>query len=288
MGHLGVRFLWMQSVILLLLSTVWSPAWGNGPTKLSVCNKSTTTSMYLAQASQFNWGRNYETAGWTEIPPSLGMGSLGMRCEYLEGLSSDAIQFAIAHRDAKGQLALYAYEFPLGSGIQVGASWFCVRLDRSFQFQARGFEELSDCEPGAIRVRFYHYIEFEDDDEMLISFHPDPRNQLNKIATFAELAKGRFGAIAVHPKTRAYGFSHEQMGSREAGELAVEHCPQAGCEVVNIVQAACLAIAFGQRGGYKVTSAPTEEAAASSAAAECKKAFGECQAPVPAGCSTSD
>lgn len=282
------RFLWMRYAVLLLLAIASFPAPANGPTGLSVCNKSTTTPMYLAQASQFNWGRNYETAGWTEIPPAFGKGSLGMRCTYLEGLSSDAIQFAIAHRDAKGQMALYAYEFPLGSGILAGESWFCVRLDRSFRFQARGFEELSECEQGAIRVRFYHYIEFNDEDEMLISFEPDPRNDHHKIATFAEMAKGRFGALAVHPQTRAYGYSHEHMGSREAAAAALAQCKSPACQIVNVVQASCLAIAFGRPSGYKVAAAPTQEAALASAAFECKRTFDGCQAPVPAGCSSSD
>ena len=275
-------------VCLVLLPLASAPTVAGGPARLSVCNQSTTTPMYLAQASRYNWGYSYETVGWVEVPVSLGMGSLGMRCVFLGGLSSDPVQFAIAHIDAKGEMALYAYEFELGSSIKAGESWFCVRLEGPFRFRARGFEELANCEPGALRIRFSHYLEFNEDDEMTISFVPDPNDEQHKVATFAELAKGRFGAVAIHPKTLVYGFSHELLGPREAADAAMSSCEASGCELVGVAQAKCLAIAFGPSGGYKVTSAGSQEAAVAGAAAECKKSFGECAKPLPAGCSTRD
>ncbi|WP_430438056.1 DUF4189 domain-containing protein [Methylibium petroleiphilum] len=287
-GHLGIRSSMLAKFLGALLAVLLGmPALAAGSAHVLVCNDSTTTPMFMAQAAEYNWDA-YRVVGWTEIPPGTGgMFKWDLSCRPLTG-TSNPMYFAIAHADENGKLALYAYSL---DGYPRRGSWFCAKLDDRFEFRADSMEKLAQCSQGGRKLFFAHRVDsLWDDEQEYVVIKPDPRNRDSKIATFEEIAKGRYGAVALG--SQRYGFGADRLNRVEAQEAALEACAQADCKVVAVTQAACAAIAYARSTvpprGVKIGIGSTMEQAMSAATAQCRSAHGDCQEPLKAGCSGRD
>lgn len=284
-GFAGQAVAWVVRTCLAMLLMGGLPQAANAQhSEVSVCNASTSMSLYVAHAFQFNWGHQYEASGWHEIGPALGMGSLGHRCIRLAGGLATPTYFALAHLDEAGKFSLYQYEFELGGSVRVGGRWMCVSPTRGFRYEARDFDALGRCEAGAVQIPFPHLIKTSDGDREMITINPQA-SPAGKLATFLDIAKGRYGAFAVSAVTGHFASSYDKINATTASQAALEGCGQPTCKVVLVAQARCLAIAHADVARFKVGAGSSQAGAESAALAECSKAFGSCKRPAPGGCS---
>lgn len=272
--------------VALLLALCGIEAGAAVPGNIKICNDSETTTMYVAQASQYGLGLDHRSIGWIEVPKSLG-GWLGTFCKDLYGISSEYLYFAIAHVDENGRMAVYDYDFDdFGGVIRRDGDWFCVRLTGSFEFHGREMADLGRCEADATPLFFSHRVSF-DDDPITIHVDPSPRRTGGKLATFDEIARGRYGAVAVG--TGRYGYGENSLSRAGAIETALASCGVADCKVVTVVQGACAAIAYSKAKTvprtFKVGTARQRVDAIIAAANQCREAHGECHSPIEVGCS---
>lgn len=272
--------------VALLMALCGLEARAAVPGDIKICNDSETTTIYVAQASQYGLGLDHRSIGWIEVPKSLG-GWLGTFCKELYGMSSEYLYFAIAHRDEIGRMAVYDYDFDdFGGIIRRQGGWFCVQLSGSYEFHGREMEDLGRCESGATLLFFSHRVSFADN-PITIHVNPSPENAGAKLATFDEIARGRYGAVAVG--TGRYGYSENSLSRAGAIETAVANCGASDCKVVTVVQGACAAIAYSKAKTvprtFKVGTARQRVDAIIMAANQCREAHGECHPPIEVGCS---
>ncbi len=254
---------------------------------IDICNASKKTSVYVAQAYQFNWGYQYETSGWYELKPSAGMGILGQKCLRLGKNMATPVYFAIAHRDENGKMALYAHPLDEANWANLHDStrWLCINPEGSFRYTGRDFDDLWNCPKGGVRVPFPYLSKSVEGDENYFTVNPDTSSARHKLGTFEDIARGGYGAVAVDEVSQRYGWSAERVNARIAGQAAREECGRSACKVVAVEQAKCMAIATADVGKFRVASAATPEEAMKRAAASCAEAFGTCKPAAKAGCS---
>lgn len=71
-----------------------------------------------------------------------------------------------------------------------------------------------------------------------------------------------YGAIAVNPKTKAYGYTYDFGNSRDAKREALRQCGEPACEVVANFRNGCAAVAAGKGKPAAATGATRQEAEA--------------------------
>lgn len=254
---------------------------------IDICNASKKTSVFVAQAYQFNWGNQYEVSGWYELKPSTGMGILGQKCMRLGKSMATPVYFAIAHRDEGGKMALYAHPLDEANWANLHDSkrWLCINPRESFRYTGRDFDDLWNCPSGGMRIPFPYLSKSAEGDENYFTVNPDTSSASNKLGTFEDIARGNYGAVAVDEISHRYGWAAERVNARIAGQAARGECGKPTCKVVAVEQAKCMAIAKADVGKFRIASAATQEEAMRLAATSCAEAFGACKPAAKAGCS---
>jgi hypothetical protein len=75
-------------------------------------------------------------------------------------------------------------------------------------------------------------------------------------------AAGRYGAIAYHRESQAWGLSYDKSQARDASVEALKQCGRKQCEVVLKFKSGCAALAEGSKTFAAVSGATRDEAEA--------------------------
>ncbi|MDD0994564.1 DUF4189 domain-containing protein [Pseudomonas sp. TNT2022 ID1044] len=263
-------------LVLLLAIQLHAPAHAE-LAEMHLCNESTTTTIYVAQAYEHNWGE-YKVSGWTEVPPGLG-GFLGLRCFYLSGGLSTPTFIAIVHKDAAGRFALYGYDITDHANLYPGGWWFCVDPVKNFKVTGYSFEDLQKCPKGTVLMIFPHLIKSSEGEEAFLRIPANPASDA-KLATLEEIVQGTFGAIALDVSTGQYGLGTGRINEKYARSAALEDCGKAACKIIGVVHGQCLSVAAVDSMQYKVDVGATKEAAVEAALDACNSNHGSCKTQV--------
>ena len=70
----------------------------------------------------------------------------------------------------------------------------------------------------------------------------------------------RFGAIAYHRETQAWGVAYDKARARDAAVEALNQCGQQRCEVIHRFKNGCAALVDGPKAAFAASGATRDEA----------------------------